>query len=74
MRAVDQYRRVLEADREMHKSNKIFQEDLVEQVLQWKIGGSNAILCGDFNQNAYMDKLARRLAEPDIGMKEQVFN
>jgi hypothetical protein len=71
-RVIDQYRRVLEASGELRKPNDVFHEELVEQILVWKTEGSNVVLCGDFNENVYTDKLAKRLAEPDIEMTEQV--
>ena len=72
-RVIDQHRRVLEAGEELCKPNKVFQEDLVQKVLQWKRSGSNVVLCGNFNQDVYTDKLVKRLLEPGNGMKEQVF-
>ena len=71
-RVIDQHRRVLEASGELRKPNDVFHEELVEQILDWKTEGSNVVLCGDFNENVYTDKLAQRLAEPDIGITEQV--
>ena len=72
LRVIDQHRRVLKAGGELRQPNEVFHEELVEQMLQWKQEGANVILCGDFNENVYTDKLARRLAEPDLGMTEQI--
>ena len=44
---------------------------MVTQLILWKAAGEEIILCGDFNENVYTGRFARRLAATDINMKEQ---
>ena len=41
------------------------------QLVIWKANGEEIILCGDFNENVYNGRIQRRLALPDLNMKEQ---
>ena len=46
-------------------------EQLIDQIIEWKRNGEEAILCGDFNENAYDGRFAARLQQADIMMTEQ---
>ncbi len=48
----------------------IFYEDLVAQLLVWKLVDNNIILMGDFNENAYTSHLAHCLSQVDINLTE----
>ena len=44
---------------------------MIEQIIEWKRNGEEAILCGDFNENAYDGRFATRLHQADTMMMEQ---
>jgi len=44
---------------------------LISQLLTWKEKGYDIILVGDFNENVYSGRIAKRLGEPDLNMEEQ---
>ena len=55
----------------LHEQYFMFYEQLVSQLILWKSAGEEIILCGDFNENVYNSSIGRRLAQPDLLMKEQ---
>jgi len=44
---------------------------LISQLLTWKEKGYDIILVGDFNENVYSGRIARRLADDDLNLEEQ---
>jgi hypothetical protein len=48
----------------------IFYEDLVAQLLVWKLVDNDIVLMGDFNENVYTGHLARRLSQVNMNLTE----
>ena len=48
----------------------LFYTHLVAQLVKWKEANEEIILFGDFNENVYSGRLAKRLAEQDLNMTE----
>jgi len=67
----EQQERYFEPRGDFRSPRTIFYEQLVTQLLLWKASGDEIILCGDFNENVYDSRIGRRLAQPDLYMKEQ---
>ena len=49
----------------------LFYEQLISQMVEWKQGDEELVLFGDFNENVYTGRFAKRLAEEDLLMTEQ---
>ena len=49
----------------------LFYEQLINQMVEWKQGGDELVLFGEFNENMYTGRFARRLPEEDLLMTEQ---
>ena len=47
-------------------------DEVIRQLLEWKRERAEIVLVGDFNEDVYRGKLAKRLAEEDINMDELV--
>ena len=69
--AWDQQRLYFEGQGDGRSPRTIFFEQLVAQLLVWKSQGEEIILLGDFNENVYTGRIAKRLAQEDLGMSEQ---
>jgi len=67
----DQHERFFEPTGDFRSPRTIFYEQLMAQLVIWKANGEEIILCGDFNENVYNGRIQRRLALPDLNMKEQ---
>ena len=48
-----------------------FFQDIVDQLLQWKQKEYEIVFMGDFNEDAYEERLATRFTEDDFRMSEQ---
>jgi hypothetical protein len=66
----DQHLRYFQALGDARSPRTIFYEDLVAQLLVWKLVDNNIILMGDFNENVYTGRLTRRLSQVDINLPE----
>ena len=67
----EQHQRYFEARGDFRSPRTIFFQQLISQLLLWKAAGEEIILCGDFNENVYDSRLGKRLALPDLLMREQ---
>ena len=66
----EQHETYFEGQGELRSPRTLFYEALVAQLLVWKGQGEDIVLCGDFNENVYDGRLARRLGEDDLLMTE----
>jgi hypothetical protein len=66
----DQHVRYHESQGEVRNPRIMFRHDLVELLLQWKRGGDEIILAGDFNENVYHGPLSVLLEADDLRMRE----
>jgi hypothetical protein len=55
----------------LQPARTIFYEQLIAQLIVWKHSDLDIILLGDFNENVYTGKIAKRLALPDLVLSEQ---
>ncbi len=60
-----------EACGNLHPARTIFFEQLIAQLVIWKHTDSDIILLGDFNENVYSGRIAKRLSLPDLMLTEQ---
>ncbi len=66
----DQHLQYFQALGDAHSPWMIFYEDLVAQLLVWKLVDNNIVLMGDFNENVYIGRFARCLSQIDINLTE----
>ncbi len=66
----DQQKRFFESQGNGISPRTLFCEQLVNQLLEWKANGEDILLFGDFNDNVYTGRLAKRLSEDDLRIKE----
>jgi hypothetical protein len=69
----DQHTRYFEARGEIRHPRQMFVVDLLNQIREWKLAGGKIILTGDFNEDVYGGKLARKRSHDDIRMTELCF-
>ena len=56
----------------MRSANKaIFFEQLIAQLVVWKATDADIILLGDFNENVYSGRIAKRPEQTDLNFSEQ---
>jgi hypothetical protein len=68
--ANDQHSQYFQALGDACSPRMIFYEDLVAQLLVWKLVDNNIALMGDFNENVYTGRLARCLSQVDVNLTE----
>ena len=62
----EQQQRYFESIGDFRSPRTIFYKQLVAQLLLWKEDGEEIILCGDFNENVYEGRIAKRLGQTDL--------
>ena len=67
----EQHEQYFEARGDLRPARTIFFEQLIAQLVIWKQTGSDIILLGDFNENVYSGRIAKRLSLPDLLFTEQ---
>ena len=67
----EQHQRHFQQCGDFRSPRSIFYDDLTSQLASWRRNKEEIILCGDFNENVYTGRLAKRLGQDDILMKEQ---
>jgi hypothetical protein len=67
----EQQEQYFEAWGNLRPARTIFFEQLIAQLVIWKQTDSNIILLGDFNENLYSGRIAKRLSLPDLLLTEQ---
>ncbi len=66
----DQHSQYFQALGDARSPRTIFYEDLVAQLLVWKLVDNDIVLMGDFNENVYTGRLACCLSQVDINLTE----
>ena len=66
-----QQERYFEARGDFRSPRTILFEQLISQLLIWKSEGKEISLCGDLNKNVCNGRIAKRLSQHDLVMKEQ---
>ncbi len=67
----EQHERYFEARGDLRSARAIFFEQLIAQLVVWKTTDADIILLGDFNENVYTGRIAKRLAQTDLNFSEQ---
>ncbi len=67
----EQHERYFEARDDLRSARAIFFEQLIAQLVVWKTTDADIILLGDFNENVYTGRIAKRLAQTDLNFSEQ---
>ena len=67
----EQHERYFEPRGDMRSPRTIYYEQLTNQLKEWKAAGEDLLMFGDYNENVYTGRIAKRLAEEDINMTEQ---
>ena len=67
----EQHEQYFEARGDLRPAHTIFFEQLIAQLISWKPTDSNIILLGDFNENVYSGRIAKRLSLPDLLLTKQ---
>ena len=60
-----------ESKGDFRSAQSILFKHLIDQVIEWKRNGEEAIICGNFSKNAYNGRFAARLQQADIMMTKQ---
>ncbi len=66
----DQHSRYFRALGDAKSPCTIFFKQLVSQLISWKAINKNIVLLGNFNENVYTGRFARRLAQDDLNLTE----
>jgi hypothetical protein len=61
----------MEARGNLRSARSIFFELLIAQLVIWKTTDADIILLGDFNENVYTGRIAKRLVQADLNFSEQ---
>ena len=67
----EQHERYFEARGDLRSAKAIFFEQLIAQLVVWKATDADIILLGDFNENVYSGRIAKRLEQSDLNFSEQ---
>ncbi len=67
----EQHKQYFKAQGNLRSARSIFFEQLIAQLVVWKMMDSDIILLGDFNENVYTGQIAKRLAQADLNFSEQ---
>ncbi len=67
----EQHEQYFEARGDLRSARLIFFEQLIAQLVVWKTTDTDIILLGDFNENVYTSRIAKRLAHPDLNFNKQ---
>jgi hypothetical protein len=67
----EQHERYFEAQGSLRPAGTIFVEQLIAQLVIWKQTHSDIILLGNFNENVYSGRIAKRLSLPDLLLTKQ---
>jgi hypothetical protein len=62
----EQHEQYFEAQGDLRPARTIFFEQLIAQLVIWIQTDSDIILLGDFNENVYSGRIAKRLSLPDF--------
>ena len=60
-----------ESKGDFRSAQTILFKHLIDQIIEWKRNGEEAIICGNFSKNAYNGRFAARLQQADILMTKQ---
>ncbi len=55
----------------MRSAKAIFFEQLIAQLVIWKTTDADIILLGDFNENVYTGRIAKRIVQADLNFSKQ---
>jgi hypothetical protein len=55
----------------LRSAKAIFFEQLIAQLVVWKTTDADIILLGDFNENVYTGRIAKRIVQADLNFSEQ---
>jgi hypothetical protein len=67
----EQHEQYFEAWGDLRPARTIFFKQLIAQFVIWKQTNSDIILLGDFNENVYSGRIAKRLSLPDLLFTKQ---
>jgi hypothetical protein len=67
----EQHKQYFEAQGNLRSARSIFFEQLIAQLVVWKAMDADIILLGDFNENVYTGRIAKRLEQADLNFSEQ---
>jgi hypothetical protein len=67
----EQHERYFKARGNLRSAKAIFFEQLIAQLVVWKATDKDIILLGDFNENVYTGRIAKRLEQADLNFSEQ---
>ncbi len=67
----EQHEQYCKARGNLRPARTIFFKKLIAQLVIWKQTDSNIILLGDFNENIYSGRIAKRLSLPDLLFTKQ---
>ncbi len=66
----EQHERYFEARGNLRSAKAIFFEQLIAQLVVWKGTDEDIILLGDFNENVYTGRIAKRLEQADLNFSK----
>jgi len=66
-----QHEQYFEAKGDLRSAKTIFFEQLIAQLVVWKMTDADIILLGDFNENIFSGWIAKRLKQLDLNFSEQ---
>ena len=67
----EQHEQYFKSRGDLRSACRIFFEPLITQLVNWKQTDSDIILLGDFNENIYSGRIAKRLLLPDLLLTKQ---
>ncbi len=67
----EQHEQYFEARGNLRSARSIFFEQLIAQLVVWKTTDADIILLGDFNENVYTGRIAKRLVQADLNFSKQ---
>jgi hypothetical protein len=67
----EQQEQYFKARGNLQPARTIFYEQSIAQLIVWKHTDSDIILLGDFNENVYSGRIAKRLSLPDLMLTKQ---
>ncbi len=66
-----QHEQYFKAQGDLRSARSIFFEQLIAQLVVWKATDADIILLGDFNENVYTGRIAKRLEQADLNFSEE---
>jgi len=67
----EQHEQYFEARGDLRSAKTIFFEQLIAQLVVWKTTDADIMLLGDFNENLYSGRIAKRLEQSDLNFSKQ---